>query len=229
MLSNTLRWSAVALLLTGPITAAFADEMKLDAAAPRQLEQSINQGQAQPLFAASPSQGPGMSQEHIQSLFFEAARDGRNDLLDGLLNAGMPVDIRNKQDYTALILAAYHGQAGTVDLLIKRGADACAADRAGNTSVMGAAFNGETKVVERLIDAHCDVNARNQVGQTALMMAALFGRSEVVRVLLAHGADPALRDKSGHTAVTLVREQGNADMLALLDDAHPGAGASAQP
>jgi ankyrin repeat protein len=49
------------------------------------------------------------------------------------------------------------------------------------------------------------------------MMAALFGRTDVVKLLVAHGADPSLKDRSGNTAAGLARQQGNAEMIALIE------------
>src|ERR1700686_2169232 len=56
----------------------------------------------------------GLSQDHIKELFFDAARSGRNDLLEGLIRSGMKLDERDPHGYTALILAAYNGKASTV-------------------------------------------------------------------------------------------------------------------
>ena len=87
----------------------------------------------------------GPSQDHIKEMFFDAARAGRYDLLDGLIQSGMKPDERDPHGYTALILAAYNGQAKTVDFLIQKGANPCAADPKGNSSLMGVAFKGETE------------------------------------------------------------------------------------
>lgn len=162
------------------------------------------------------------SQDHIKELFFDAARQGRDDLLDGLIQSGMKPDERDAKGYTALILAAYNGQAKTVDFLIQKGASPCTTDSKGNSSLMGVAFKGETKIAQRLIAAHCDVNARNDEGQTALMMAAMFGRADVVKLLLVNGANPELRDKAGNTAVGLAQQQANPQMIALLTQAAKG-------
>ncbi len=140
--------------------------------------------------AASPSQG------HIKEIFFDAARAGRDDLLDGLMK--------------------------TVDFLIQKGANPCATDTRGNSSLMGVAFKGEIVIAHRLIAAHCDVNARNDAGQTALMMAAMFGQTDVVKMLLANGAKPELQDRVGNTAMTLAQQQANPQMVALLTQAVKG-------
>ena len=165
--------------------------------------------------AASPSQG------HIKEIFFDAARAGRDDLLDGLIQSGMKPDERDAKGYTALILAAYNGQAKTVDFLIQKGANPCATDTRGNSSLMGVAFKGEIVIAHRLIAAHCDVNARD-AGQTALMMAAMFGRTDVVKMLLVNGANPELQDRVGNTAVSLAQQQANPQMVALLTQASKG-------
>jgi ankyrin repeat protein len=158
----------------------------------------------------------GMTQEHIKDLFFDAARQGRNDLVGGLIQSGMSPEERDPHGYTALILAAYNGQATTVDLLIQKGANPCATDSKGNSSLMGVAFKGETAIAKRLIAAGCDVNARNDAGQTALMMAALFGQTDVVKLLLADGANVELKDNSGNTASSLAEQQANRMMAKIL-------------
>src|ERR1700730_14322527 len=166
--------------------------------------------------AASPSQ------DQIKEIFFDAARAGRDDLLDGLIQSGMKPDERDPHGYTALILSAYNGRAACVDFLIQKGANPCATDTRGNSSLMGVAFKGETAIAQRLIAAHCDVNARNDAGQTALMMAAMFGRTDVVKLLLKNGANLTLQDQVGNTAMTLAQQQANSQMVAVLTQAAKG-------
>jgi ankyrin repeat protein len=170
----------------------------------------------QPAAANTGAPTAGMTQDHLKDLFFDAARQGRNDLITGLIQSGMNPDVRDPKGYTALILAAYNGQASTVDLLIQKGASPCATDPKGNSSLMGVAFKGETAIAQRLIAAGCDVNARNNVGQTALMMAALFGRTDVVKLLLAHGANTKIADNAGNTASSLATQQANHHMAELI-------------
>jgi uncharacterized protein len=158
--------------------------------------------------------------DHYKELYFAAAREGRVDLLDGMIKDGVPVDLRDDHGYTALILAAYDEQPAAVDLLLARHADACAADLKGNTALMGVAFKGELPIARKLV-ALCDVNTRNHEGQSAAMMAALFGHTDIVRLLAEHGADLGLKDASGNTAQSLAQQQGNAAMVAVLDGLAP--------
>src|ERR1700747_1723107 len=105
--------------------------------------------------AALPGAGAGaertayasdLSPNQLEAIYFDAARAGRTDLVDGLIRRGMKVDLRDSRGYTALILAAYAGQLEIVDFLIHHGADACAVDPKGNSSLMGVAFKGEARV-----------------------------------------------------------------------------------
>jgi uncharacterized protein len=163
-----------------------------------------------------------LGRRRLLEMFFEAARQDRDDLLDGLIRSGMNPDERDLRGNTALIIAAYYGHAKVVEVLIRRGANPCAADIRGNSGLMGASVTGEMEIAKHLIAAQCDVNACNDMGQTALMMASLFGRMEVVNLLLANGAETGLRDRAGNTALNLAEQQADRDMIALLKQSdHP--------
>ncbi len=153
--------------------------------------------------------------DHYKELYFAAAREGRADLLEGMIKDGVPIDMRDSQGYTALIIGAYDGQRAVVDLLLEKHADPCAADSKGNTALMGTAFKGELEIAKLLV-AHCDVNARNANGQTAAMMASLVGRADFIKMLAEHGADLGLKDNAGATATSVAQQQGNAGMVQLI-------------
>lgn len=160
---------------------------------------------------------PLPSPERMQALLFDAARQGRADVVAALLAYGTDIAARDEKGHTPLILASYHGHAATVDMLLEHGADADQADMArGNTALMGVAFKGHDAIAERLIAAGCAIDARNAAGQTALMMAAMFGREAQVERLLAAGADVHATDAAGNSAASLAAGQNNAAMLAHL-------------
>ncbi|WP_156680954.1 ankyrin repeat domain-containing protein [Sphingomonas profundi] len=160
---------------------------------------------------------PLPSAERMQMLFFDAAREGRGDVIEALLVYGAVIDAHDGKGHTALILAAYHDRLAALNLLLMHGADPDAGDIArGNTALMGAAFKGHDAVAARLVAAGCTVNARNKAGQTALMMAAMFGRDDQVDMLLAAGADRDAVDAAGNTAASLAAGQRNAAMVARL-------------
>jgi hypothetical protein len=91
------------------------------------------------------AQAEPLTPEHAKELYFDAARAGRVDLLEGLIKAGMDPNVRDPHGYTALILAAYNAQLQAVEVLIAKGADPCATDPDGNTALMGSLLGVRTK------------------------------------------------------------------------------------
>jgi uncharacterized protein len=141
--------------------------------------------------------------------WFAAARAGRLDILQALIDAHFPLDAKTPDGYTALILSAYDEHPDALKLLLSAGADACAADRRGNTALMGALFKGETEIATMLLDTHCAIDQVNNAGETALSFAALFGRLDMLPLLVARGADPNHADARGITALRTVLNQHN--------------------
>lgn len=77
---------------------------------------------------------------------------------------GFPIDQRNTQSYTALMVAAYQGHRETVRLLLDSGANACLQDKRGNTALMGALIKREIGIVKDLYQADCSPEMRNKAG-----------------------------------------------------------------
>jgi uncharacterized protein len=146
---------------------------------------------------------------HYSDDWFAAARAGRGDILQALIDAHFPLETKTPQGYTALILAAYDGHPDTLKLLLSAGADPCAADRHGNTALMGALFKGDTRIATMLIGTRCAIDQTNNAGETSLSFAALFGRLDMLPVLVAHGADPNHVDARGATALQIAIDQRN--------------------
>ena len=147
---------------------------------------------------------PAVLKAQLQDYYFDAARRGDVPMLETFIEAGYSLDTRDNKGYTALILAAYHGQSAAVDRLLAAGADACAQDLRGNTALMGAIFKGEVEVARTLLAANCSPDQRNGAGQTAAMYAGLFKRVELLDALKAKGADLYAEDLLGNSAARLV-------------------------
>lgn len=86
----------------------------------------------------------------------DAARAGDTALLAQYLDAGAPVDLTDPQGNSLLMLAAYHGHAGTVGVLAARGADVDRVNDRAQTPLAGAVFRGEREVLETLLAAGAD-------------------------------------------------------------------------
>src|SRR5208283_3075670 len=125
-----------------------------------------------------------------------AAARGHFMQVKSLLDKGAPVDGKNTDGWTALMLASGNGRMDVMQLLIERGADINAKETGAEvTSLMLASHQGQIEVVKLLLDkgAHIDAHAKN--GETALMGASFEGRAEVVELLLERGADINAVDK----------------------------------
>ncbi len=168
------------------------------------------------LIAAAPS--PALPDpQRVQALLFDAATQGRTDMIAPLVAAGADVNAYDARGFTPLILAAYDGHLDTVEALISAKADPCKPDATqGNTAQMGVAFKGHDDIAARLLRAGCPVNARNHQGQTALMMAAMFDRKAQVDMLKAHGAQADIADIAGRTAASVAHGQGNEAMATYV-------------
>ncbi|RVU33365.1 ankyrin repeat domain-containing protein [Rheinheimera riviphila] len=135
---------------------------------------------------------PEQEIQQLQRYFFAAARTGELVVLTEFLTAGYPVNERNEQSYTALMIAAYAGQATAVDVLLHAGADACLRDKRGHTALMGAMIKAEWDIARTLYDIDCDqensAKATDEVTDKAQMTAAqfaqVFGQSEKFKAMV---------------------------------------------
>ena len=91
--------------------------------------------------------------QSLVELFFGAARIGNNEVVDTFVSQGFPIDQRNNQSYTALMVAAYQGNRETVRLLLDSGANACLQDKRGNTALMGGTHQTRNWYSERPISS----------------------------------------------------------------------------
>jgi ankyrin repeat protein len=155
--------------------------------------------------ATTPEATTTDTQAQLRALYFQAAREGRQDMLNEFINARFDLNVQDEKGYTALILAAYHGHQDTVTQLLSAGADPCAKDLRGNTALMGAIFKGELSIARQLVAADCAPDQRNNAGQTAAMYAALFHRKDILDSLAAKGADLNATDAMGNQVQNLER------------------------
>lgn len=139
---------------------------------------AMGAGSAQAPATVSQTDEPDTAQvQLLVDYFFAAARTGDITVLEHFLDAGFPIDQRNSQTYTALMVAAYNGQEAATDLLLEHGADACLQDKRGNTAMMGAVIKAEFNIVKRLYAKECDANLTNNAGMTLTEFARYWGQS----------------------------------------------------
>jgi ankyrin repeat protein len=113
----------------------------------------------------------------VIELSLHFAREGMTEELVGNIEHGLPPDVQDGEGNTPLMLAAYHGHAGTVRALIERGADVDLLNHRNQAPVAGALFKGEDEVVRLLIGAGADLDAGTP---SARDTAAMFDRLDLL-------------------------------------------------
>ncbi|MFC4785006.1 ankyrin repeat domain-containing protein [Nocardioides sp. MAHUQ-72] len=121
------------------------------------------------------TESEGISPEHVELAhqLLDLARLGHGQRLVAYVEAGVPVDLTDASGNTLLMLAAYHGHAGTVDALATLGADVNRLNDRGQSPLAGAVFKGEDEVVRTLLAHGADPDAGSP---TARATAQVFGR-----------------------------------------------------
>lgn len=171
------------------------------------------------LSTAYSSQAESVDSERLQTVYFDAARQGDIATLGAYYAAGLSPNVADKKGYTALILSAYHGKTVAVEYLLSQASvNACQEDNSGNTALMGAIFKGNFGAIEALISADCDIDQSNANGQTAAMFATLFNRTETIAALTDAGADLSAKDSSGNSLIDIALSQGNYELAEKLSE-----------
>ena len=75
--------------------------------------------------AHAESPDPVALKAQLQDYYFDAARRGDIEMLNTFIESGYSLNTQDDKGYTALILAAYHGQAPFVERLLNAGAEVC--------------------------------------------------------------------------------------------------------
>ena len=120
--------------------------------------------------------------QQLSDYFFSAAKIGETDVLTEFLNHGFPIDLRNNQSYTALMMATYHGNKEAVEILLQHGANACLKDKRGHTAMMGAIVKAEWSIAKRLYKEDC--KQAHATGKTLTEFAEVFGQTEKLNALM---------------------------------------------
>ena len=130
------------------------------------------------LLVSSPSI---QANQELVEYFFNAAKIGETDVLSEFLNSGFPVNIRNKENYTALMMATYYGHMNSVTILLNNGANACLKDKRGHTAIMGAIVKAEWDIARILYKKDC--KQAHSTGKTLEQFATIFGQMDKLKSL----------------------------------------------
>ncbi|MET8825482.1 ankyrin repeat domain-containing protein [Streptomyces sp. NPDC004610] len=125
------------------------------------------------------SEAPDPEVVELATKIFDLARQGGTDALVAYVDAGVPVNLTNDRGDSLVMLAAYHGHAGTVRALLDRGGEADRVNDRGQTPLAGAVFKGEQDVIRVLLEAGANPSAGTP---SAVDTARMFGRAELLEL-----------------------------------------------
>ena len=152
----------------------------------------------------------GISPLHLVSF---TGHEYRIDCIVKLLEAGADINKACDKGLTAIMWAAWKGDASVVQLLLEARADVDHVNTDGRTALMLASLHGHASVIPLLLGAKAEVNRANANGMTSLMFASKQGHTSVVSLLLAAGAEVNRANAKGMTALMLASHQGHASVV----------------
>ena len=153
---------------------------------------------------------------------FAAAALGDLTRIAKLMDDGDPRRFRfNHQGWTALHLAARHGQTAAVRTLLEKGAylPQLSATHVTNSPLHEALANGHLETTELLIERGSRVDTTDARNWSAMHMAVASANRAVVQLLLEHAAPIDERRDDGQTPLDMAIEL-EADDIATLLRAH---------
>lgn len=138
-------------------------------------------------------EGPGQETDgkrviYSDKAFFDAVKSGDKETVAMAIKEGFNVNAKDKDGYTALLIAAEKGDLEMAKLLVEKGADVNAKDKDGYTALMYVAYAGNLEIAKILIKNGADVNVKDKDGWTALMFARLSKKADITELLKKSGA-----------------------------------------
>lgn len=130
-----------------------------------------------------------------------AAAVGDADAVARYLGIGTPVESRDADGRTALLLATRGNHVETARILIAAGADVNAKDRISDTPFLYAGAEGRLDILRLTLKKGADLKSTNRYGGTALIPAAHHGHVETVYELLKTKIDKDHINRLGWTAL----------------------------
>jgi len=122
--------------------------------------------------------------------WWEAAREGKLDVVRAFVEAGRDVDSKNEDGRTALFLAARFNRFEIVKVLAQAGADVDLVDNGGWFPLLLASYSGHLEVCKYLVEdgKSASINKAENNGWTPLKCATDNNRAATIAYLQSKGA-----------------------------------------
>lgn len=154
----------------------------------------------------------------LNQKFHVAALTGNLDVLQELVTkARIPIDCRDKENSTALLLTCARGHYSCAEYLLANGADPNARRITGASPLYFAASYHHTRIVELLLkkyNAFVDLSTFD--GSAPLHVACERGFTDVVQLLLQANANLNTKMNDGTTPIMLACQNGHLSIVQML-------------
>jgi ankyrin repeat protein len=173
------------------------------------------------LHSPSPTPHPSASTPPDRALnqkFHIAALTGNLSILQELFTqAHLPIDCRDKENSTALLLSCARGHYSCAEYLLANGADPNARRITGASPLYFAASYHHTRIVELLLNKYkAIVDLSTFDGSTPLHVACEHGFTDIVQLLIHSQVNINAKMNDGTTAIMLACQNGYLSIVQML-------------
>ncbi|CAF0780203.1 unnamed protein product [Didymodactylos carnosus] len=153
----------------------------------------------------------------LNQKFHVAAFSGNLSVLKELLTkARLPIDCRDKENSTALLLTCARGHYDCSEFLIENGSDVNARRLTGSTALYFASSQRHTRIVELLLKNKSIVDISTFDGATSLHVASEKGYDDVVKLLVDYNSNVNAKMNDQTTALMLACQNGHLKVVQIL-------------
>jgi ankyrin repeat protein len=154
------------------------------------------------------------------SPLMKAVRNDNLKEIKKIIQAGVDIDEKTEEGYTALMAAVYKGNIEIIQYLLYQGADLENYDNYNNTPLMYAFFDSQQKVavVKFLLTRGVNIETMNNGELTPLILASLNNHAQSIKLLVEHGAKMETQGKLGRTALMSAVDNKAIEALKVLID-----------
>ena len=165
-----------------------------------------------------PDSKGSIDEEFEASPLFIASYYGREEVITVLASHGVDVNKPERDDITALHLAAQEGHLNVVKTLCRNlGAAPDLPDIEGSTPLFRAASIGNLQIVKLLLEEYqADINKTKLDGVSPLLISIYNNHKNTARYLYAMGADLSHKDGRGNNALDAAKETGDSTMVGFI-------------
>lgn len=154
--------------------------------------------------------------EDESNLLHTAAYCENLDLIQPLVQAGVPLEQKNHEGLTPLLTAIKTGNILIIEALVKLGANINAKNRLGDTPLHRAIEIQNISMIELLIKLGADINATSELGDPPLNRAIEAQNISMIELLIKFGANINTKNRLGNPPLHQAIEIENLSMIELL-------------